>query len=112
MRLAGHNDKIESASIHRRRRVIVYFERAETRAAFRLHAHRSMEMIAASDLATVEAALRVYSDVDAVIAEKSAALGGAVAALRLAQEIHPSADRLLILENEAMTGISDALHNG
>src|SRR5687767_1184909 len=97
---------------NRRSRVIVYAERSETLLQFKQRTNRSVEMIAASDLATVEAALRVYSQVDTVIAEKSSERNTSISALRLAELVHPGARRVMIVECDAMAGVYTAVREG
>jgi hypothetical protein len=98
--------------MNRRSRVIVYADRSETLLQFKQQSNRSIEMIAATDLATVEAALRVYSQVDTVIAEKSSERNTSIAALRLAELVHPAARRVLIVECDWMKGVYTAVREG
>lgn len=95
----------------RRRRVLLYHERNLILQETRQIAGRAVELISAGDLATIEAALRLYQQVDAVISEKSSARVTPITILRLAERLHPQARRVMLVEHEAMSGVYDAVHD-
>lgn len=95
----------------RRRRVLLFHERALILQETRTLAGRAVELIAASDFATIEAALRLYQQIDVVMSEKSSARVTPITILRLAEQLHPQAKRVMLVEHEAMAGVYDAVHD-
>ncbi len=102
--------KVGSVSL-RRRRVLVYSERSSTLNEIKQALGRAAELITASDLATIEAALRLYQSIDAVVVEKSSERNTPITVLRLAEQAHPTARRLALVEHSAIKGVFDAVHD-
>ncbi|HEY0008236.1 MAG TPA: hypothetical protein VGB55_05905 [Tepidisphaeraceae bacterium] len=94
----------------RRRRVILYYQQQPTFAKVKRWAHRSVDLIAASDLATLDATLRLYSQIDAVVAERSSVDDASLDVLRAAVARRPATPRVMLVEQEAMAGVCEALH--
>lgn len=91
--------------------MLVYYERPQTLANLKLIVGKSVELIAAGDLPTLEAAIRLYQHVDAIIAEKSTTRNTAITTLRLAEQNQSGAKRVLLVEHDAMAGVYDAVHD-
>ncbi len=91
--------------------MIIYYERPNTLSDVKMAVGKSVELIAAGDLPTIEAAVRLYQKVDAIIAEKSTTLNTAIATLRLAEQAQAKAKRVLMVEHDAMAGVYDAVHD-
>lgn len=95
----------------RRRRVLVYTERGTTLNELKQSLGRSAELITASDIATVEAALRLYQSIDATLVEKSGERNTPITVLRLSEQTHPTARRIALVEHAAIKGVFDAVHD-
>lgn len=95
----------------RRRRVLVYTERGTTLNDLKNAVGRSAELITATDLATVEAALRLYQPIDAAVVEKSGERNTPITVLRLTERTHPTARRVALVEHAAIKGVFDAVHD-
>jgi hypothetical protein len=95
----------------RRKRIILYTERPETLSTLKLVTGRAVELISAGDLGTIEAAMRLYQQVDAVVCEKTGTKNAAITVLRLAERLQPLASRVLMVDHDAMAGVYDAVHD-
>ena len=95
----------------KRRRVVVYTERGSTLQNIKHAIGRAGELITAGDLATIEAALRLYQSIDAVVVEKSGDRNTPLTILRLTEQAHPTARRIALVEHTAIKGIFDAVHD-
>jgi hypothetical protein len=98
--------------MQRRSRVIVFFQSIETLAALKGWAGRTVELIAACDVPTVTAALKLYGQLNAVIAEvtgpkSDAALG----VLRLAASLNASIPRVLVTAGDVPAAAYPAVHD-
>jgi DNA-binding NtrC family response regulator len=96
---------------HRRKRIIFYFETHHQLQAIKDMTGREAEVIAASDAATVEAAIRLYKQVDIVLAERQNKDGASLRILEAAKEQLPSAKRVMIASSDAIAGVYEAVYN-
>lgn len=97
--------------ISRRRRIIFYFETHQQLQAVKTLGGRDAEVIAASDSATVEAAIRLYKQVDLVLVERQNKDGPSLRILASARQLLPSAKRVIIASSDAITGVYEAVYD-
>ncbi len=98
--------------IGRRQRIVFYFERQQTLQEIKKLTGKSVELIAASDTATIEAAIRLYSQINVIIAERSGLTSPALALLQFAESNKPNINRVMFAGSCAMTGVYEAMHTG
>ena len=92
-----------------RRRLIAYTENPLTFAALRNAFGRQSELIASTDFATAEAALRLYKKIDGVIVEKASLKDTAIKVLSAAQNSHPEVARVMLVHAESVQGVYEAV---
>ncbi|MBC7784784.1 MAG: hypothetical protein H7144_13180 [Burkholderiales bacterium] len=73
---------------------------------------RVADLISASDGATIEAAMRLYKQIDIVVVEKTAATKTGIRLLHVARTLHPRAKRVLLVETDALADAYSAVHDG
>jgi response regulator RpfG family c-di-GMP phosphodiesterase len=95
----------------RRRRIVFYFETAATLAAIKDLIGRQVDLIAAGDASTVEAALRIYKQVDVVLAEKSSGNTSSLDIMATATLARPDLKRVMLVDPAHMEGVYEALRN-
>lgn len=94
----------------RRRRIIFYFETHPQLQAIKRLSGREAEIIAASDAATVEAAIRLYRQVDVILAERNNTTGASLQILASAKEQLPGVTRVMIASSDAIAGVYEAVY--
>ena len=95
-----------------RKRVVLYHEHDSTRDNLKLATGRLAELFALRDRVAIEAVLRLYGKIDAVIAELTHSNSAAIPTLAFARETHPHAKRILLVEGSALQFAYHALHDG
>ncbi len=94
----------------RRRRIIFYFETHNQLNAIKQLAGRDAEIIAAGDAATVEAAIRLYKQVDTILVERQHKDGASLRILTSAKSQLPTARRVMLVSTEAVAGVYEAVY--
>ncbi len=95
----------------RRRRIVFYFETAATLATVKDLIGRQVDLIAAGDASTVEAALRIYKQVDVILAEKSSGKTSSLDIMATATLARPDLKRVMLVDPANMEGVYEALRN-
>lgn len=95
----------------RRRRIVFYFESTGTLAIIKRLVGRQADLIAAGDAPTVEAALRLYKQVDVLLAEKSCGKTTSLDIMTTATTDRPDVKRIMLVDPACMEGVYEALRN-
>ena len=98
--------------LNRRKRLIVHTATSNTLFNIREALGRSVELIVAADSATVEAALRLYQQIAALIVEKKPNVRLNESTLKLARDILPQMPRVALVDFEAVGDAQSALSSG
>jgi hypothetical protein len=94
-----------------RRRVILFYQQPQTLSQLKRWAGRDVEVVAAIDWPTLEATLRLYQKIDGFAAERSSAEDKSLDVMKLVKNRRPDVRRVLLVEQEAMAGVCEALHD-
>lgn len=94
---------------NRRKRILFYFESHTLFENIKKITGRDVEMIAARDQATIEAAIRLYKQVDIVLVERENPKDPSLKILQEAQQHLPGVKRVMIANPDAINGVYDAV---
>jgi len=98
--------------LNRRKRLIVHCHQPHTLAQVRNALSRGVEFVVASDVPTLEAALRLYHQVDGLLVENRPTLGFPERAMKMATDFLPNMPRIGLVDCEATSGVHAAVANG
>jgi len=98
--------------LNRRKRLIVHCHHPQTLAEVRNALARTVEFVVAGDMPTLEAALRLYHQVDGLLVENRPPAGFPERALKMSAERLPEVPRIGLVDCEATSGVHTALASG
>lgn len=95
---------------NRRKRFLFYFESHALLENIKKIIGRDVEMIAAHDRATIEAAIRLYKQVDIILVERQDPKGPSLKVLEEAQNHLPGVKRVMFANPDAIAGVYEAVY--
>ncbi len=95
-----------------KKRIILFHDSSSLLTEVKLVTSKSASLITAGDRTTAEAALKLYSQVDVIVVEKSTMDNTPIEILATAKSCNPLTRRILIVESDAISSAYQAIHSG